>query len=158
MRKVLKCASCGKKLLEYDARIARKYGSPLKKCKKCGADYLDPRYRELAAEGTLPEEFRLFPCIVMAIAGVLIGWRGQYLFTVRQLGVGAAFQWLLPSVFLIMGCVLFIGGIWEAVSIQSGRKARKFQKLYVESLARMRDVSYAYTLHKLGYPVPEQYL
>ena len=157
MSYVLKCASCGKKLLEYDTPV-RKYGSPLKECKKCGARYIDPRYHELAAEGIPEEDFKIPPYIFLIVIGVLIAWRGIYLFSRHMLGTPEEVRWLLPTVFLVFGIVFVIGGILEILSVKSGRKMNKFNRLYEESCKRLENPSYALTLHSMGYKVPEQYL
>ena len=56
-RYVLRCSECGKKLLEYDTASIKRYKSPIKECKKCGREYIDPRYHEIAAEGIPEDEF-----------------------------------------------------------------------------------------------------
>lgn len=157
MSYVLKCASCGKKLLEYDTPV-RKFGSPLKECKKCGARYIDPRYHELAAEGIPEEDFKIPPYIFLIVIGVLIVWRGIYLFSRHMLGTPEEVRWLLPTVFMVFGIVFVIGGILEILSVKSGRKMNKFNRLYEESCKRLENPSYALTLHSMGYRVPEQYL
>ena len=153
----LKCGSCGKKLLSYEAR-ERKYGPLIKTCKKCGAKYLDPRYHELAVDGIPEDVFGIPQYLVMVVIGILISWRGTYLFSVHQLGTPDEVQWLLPTLFLVFGIVLIIGGIVEIIRVKTGMMRKKYEKLYEESNQRMRyDREYVMELRRLGYPVPEQF-
>lgn len=47
----IRCQNCGKKHLTYSQSSFRKYESPVKKCRKCGFRYADPRCHEIAIEG-----------------------------------------------------------------------------------------------------------
>ena len=150
------CPSCGKKLFTYEVR-AVKYESPLKECKKCNAKYLDPRCKELAITGIPKSEFGMMQYALILVIGVLIGWRGYHMLGMRQLGVASEIQWVLPVCFMLIGAGLIIGAICSMISIKTGLKAKKFDRLYEESRDRMRDMSYVYTLQKLGYDVPEEF-
>lgn len=159
MSKVIHCTSCGKKLLSYEGYgYERKFGSPLKECKKCGRQYIDPRYHELAVEGIPLDLFHIPSYLFLIVIGCLIAWRGKYLLGLRQFGVPDEVQWVVPCLFMIVGIVLVIGGIVEIISVKSGRKQRKYQKMYEASFERMKNKTYAYTLARLGYPVPDQFL
>ncbi|MCR5324615.1 MAG: hypothetical protein K6E85_15270 [Lachnospiraceae bacterium] len=150
------CPACGKKLFSYEPRY-RKYGKIIHECKKCGANYLDPRYHELAIDGIPENEFQLFPYIFMLVIGALITWRGWHLLSVKQLGVPDALQWLLPVVFLIIGAALFIGAIIGIILIKTGCKRKKFEKELEGSKIRMKDMRYTNELQRLGYDVPAEY-
>lgn len=154
----VRCKGCGKKLLTYNEGSFRKYKSPLKQCKKCGAKYLDPRCHEIAIEGIPSDSFSVTSYLILLIFGAFILYRGIYLFGRHQLGVIEEIQWLLPAVFVIGGGIMVIGGIIEIISIISGSKCRKFDRLKMESEERLADNSYAYQLKELGYNVPERYL
>ncbi len=149
-----KCPSCGKKLFTYEYRI-RKYGSPLKECKKCGSEYIDPRYYELALDGIPDDEFKITPYVFMMIIGGLIIWRGLYMFRMHQLGVAEEIQWLLPTVFTLLGIVLVIGSIAGMVSIKTGLHKKKIDRLMAESRARVSDMDYIRRLRKLGYKIDD---
>lgn len=149
-----KCPSCGKKLFSYEQRI-RKYGEILKECKKCGAEYLDPRYHELAVEGIPEDEFKYTPYLLMIVVGVLLIWRALHLLRVYQLGVPREIQWLLPVMFLMIGIAAIIGAVISMISIKTGRKKIKFEKLLEESKERMKDAGYVTTIRRLGYTIPE---
>lgn len=154
----LRCASCGKRLLTYDNTSFRQYKSPVKQCKKCGAYYLDPRCHEIAIEGVPDAEFSVGSYIVLLIFGGLGLYRGMYLSDRHQLNTPESAQWVLPTMLVLMGIVLILGGIVEIIRIKTGAKARKYEKLRIESEERLQNRSYAYQLRDLGYPVPERYL
>lgn len=152
-----RCPECGKKFFFYDSRQYF-YGSPLKTCKKCGKNYIDRRYHEIAVEGIPGDTFSKKAYALMSGIGALILWRGIYLTKFRLLGAGEVSRWFLPVVFITIGLVMIIGGIVEIILISSGRKAEKFERLKFESEERLRDRSYAWTLKQEGYNVSEQYL
>ncbi|MCR5685392.1 MAG: hypothetical protein K6G81_08235 [Lachnospiraceae bacterium] len=150
------CPACQKELFRYEYRM-RKYGSILRKCRKCGADYIDPRYRELAFDGMPKDEFNIIPYTVGLVIGGLIAWRGWALFGKRQLGVPDAMQWLMPSTLLLIGAFLAIGMLYEIITIKTGLKMKKFEKLMAESRSRVSDIRYIHKLEQLGCEVPEMY-
>lgn len=154
----IRCKNCGKKLLKYEQSSSIKYESPVKKCKKCGTRYADPRCREIAIEGIPEGTFSIPLYVIMGIIGALILYRGIHLFGVHQIGTPDEIQWLLPSVFTILGAAMVIGSIVEIIAIKSGIKAKKYEKLRKESEERLSDKSYVYILQDLGYKVPEKYL
>lgn len=145
------CSGCGKKLLSYDKNGFRRYKSPVRKCKKCGKLYADPRCHEIAIEGVPDNVFSVKSYFFLIIFGVLVAWRGLYMFKRIQLGVPDEMQWFMPTVFLIMGAVCVIGGIAEIIFIKTGGKARKYERLRIESEERLRNNSYAELLRELGY-------
>ncbi len=149
-----KCPSCGKKLFTYEYRI-RKYGSPVKECKKCGSEYVDPRFYELAIDGIPEDEYKLYPYIFMIVIGGLIVWRALHLFGMRQLGVPGYIQWLMPTALLIMGSVFIIGAIVSIILTLTGLHKKKMDRLLEESEERIRDYAYIKKLKKLGYKIPD---
>ncbi len=154
----LKCTRCGKRLLTYYQYGFQRYRSPVKRCKSCGNPYADPRCHEIAAEGIPEDAFRTGSYVVMLVIGLLILYRGIHLAGRRQLGVVDEMQWLLPSVFIIGGLVMSVGGIIEVIWIKTGGKARRYDRLWRESERRLKDKEYAWLLKESGYPVPEKYL
>ena len=154
----LKCKGCGKKLLTYSQASLRKYESPLKSCPKCGMAYADPRCREIAVEGIPSDTFNIPAYVIMGVFGGLILYRGIHVLGMRQLGTPDQIQWLLPAMLILIGIILVAGGIIEVISITTGVKKRKYERLTEESEKRLADRNYAYTLKELGYDVPENYL
>lgn len=154
----IRCKKCEKKLLTYSQSSFRKYKSPVRKCKKCGTTYADPRCHEIEIEGIPADTFSIPSYVIMMIIGALILYRGRYLFGMRQIGIPEGPQWLLPSLFVIGGAVMVLGCIVEIITIITGVKAKKYEKLRMESKERLSDKSYAYILQDLGYQIPEKYL
>lgn len=146
----LRCKKCGRKLLSYEG-YERKYGSPLKNCKGCGSEYIDPRFHELAIEGYPEHEFKKIYSIIMIAIGGLILWRGIYMFGMHQMGTPEEIQWVLPGVIALLGAAFIIGGIVDLIRVATGLKARKFEKLMNESRERMADENYTAKLTWLGY-------
>lgn len=150
------CPSCGKKLFSYEQRT-RKYGCIIKECKKCGAEYADPRYVELAIEGIPEDELKIGPYLFMMIIGILLIWRAVHMFGVHQLGVMQQMQCLMPSVFLIFGIAAIIGSVISIILIKTGKRAQKLEVLFMESKERMRDMRYVSKLRNFGYDVPQEF-
>ena len=150
------CPACGKKLFSYE-QGTRKYGCMIRECKKCKNKYIDPRYHEMAIEGIPDGVFRIPPYIGIFVIGVLLIWRAIYLFGVRQLGTPDNMQWLLPGLFLVMGIALIIGAIFEIIMIKTGGMAKKYERLYEESVQRMKDKEYTDILRRLGYRIPDAF-
>ena len=152
---ILYCTECGKRLLTYDNTSFRRYKSPVKKCKKCGNLYIDPRCHELAVEGIPPDIFSVKSYIILIIFGILLLWRGIYLLSQVQLGVPRETQWLMPTVIIIFGAGSVIGGIAEIISIKTGLKEKKYKQLYTKSAERLKDADYVNILRNLGVDIPE---
>lgn len=151
-----KCPSCGNKLFSYEPRI-RKYGSLIKECKKCGSEYIDPRYYELALNGIPDDEYKIFPYVFMIVFGGLVIWRALRLFGMRQLGVPDVLQMLLPSVLLIMGLVFVIWAIGGIIMLKTGLHKKKIERLLAESQERLKDSGYISSLRSLGLKIDDEY-
>ncbi len=151
---ILYCTECGKKLLTYDSKSFRRYKSPVKKCKKCGNLYIDPRCHELAIEGIPSDVFSVKSYIILIIFGILLLWRGMYLLTRIQIGVPEEVQWLMPAVIIIIGAGFVIGGIAEIISIKTGLKEKRYSRLYMASAERLKDADYVNTLRNLDVDIP----
>ena len=156
MSREFHCPSCDKKLFTYEERT-RKYGKLLKECKKCGAQYLDPRYYELAIDGIPEDEFKVTRYSLAILIGALFGWRGIYIARI-YLYTGENFiKWLLPISFILISFIVVIVGLYEIFMIATGLKRKKMERLLDESKARMRDSSYIKTQKKHGYVINEEY-
>ena len=153
----LKCTRCGNTLAVYGLGISR-YQSPVKKCRKCGAIYADPRCHELAVEGIPADCFRMTGGVAFGIFGAFLLYRGIYLLPYHLAGVPASIKWYAPHLLIAFGAACLAVGLLEVIAIKSGWKRRIFNRRSAESEQRLRDKEYAYLLKKLGYPVPEQYL
>ena len=107
----IRCKHCDKRLLTYIENGFRKYKSPVKTCKKCGTKYADPRCHEIAVEGIPFDTFSIPSYVLMSILGILILYRGRYLFGMHALGMPGESQWLSPSLLVIFGAIMIIVGI-----------------------------------------------
>ena len=153
----VKCRGCGKRLLTYE-QTGYKYGSPLKVCKKCQTEYLDPRFVEPAVSGFSAKETIVLSYSIILVVGVLLAMRGIHMYSMRMLNMADEFQWLMPTLILAAGIALILGGSVEIIMIMTGAKQKKLDHLLTESENRLRDVNYAAKLSKLGYPIPKNYL
>ena len=156
MSREFHCPSCDKKLFTYEERT-RKYGKLLKECKKCGAQYLDLRYYELAIDGIPEDEFKVTRYSLAILIGALFGWRGIYIARIYLYTGENLIKWLLPISFILISFIVVIVGLYEIFMIATGLKRKKLERLFDESKARMRDSSYIYTLKKHGYVINEEY-
>lgn len=150
MAYVFHCKICGKKLFSYEVN-QRMYKSPLCTCKYCGTEYIDPRCQELAVTGIPAQELKPVRSVIFCVLGLLIGWRGYYLFGMRTIGLPENMQWFLPSVLLLLGGIMVIAGIVDFVRIITGAKKKKLEKMLEESKLRLQDEAYVMKLKQLGY-------
>lgn len=145
-----KCPHCGKvyERNSYAGRPSKdnrtKYGSPLIVCSSCRKGFLDDEYREIAIDG--PREVdtkRISPAgIVYGLLGVIIGLVG------------------FSGGSVVAGCIFLIMGLYFPLSELSSYEKRQ-EALKKEALAsemRLQNPTYAATLKRLGYDVPEKYL
>lgn len=146
----LRCSNCGKKLLRYEQN-ERKYKSPVAACKKCGHEYIDPRCQEIAVIGIPDAEFHISRRVLLLVIGGLIAWRGWRLLGMRQLGVASSMQWLLPAAIFLLGAAFILGAVIDSISILTGRKRKKFERLSAESAERMSNPAYVEKLKRMGY-------
>ncbi|MCR5799925.1 MAG: hypothetical protein K6G69_07610 [Lachnospiraceae bacterium] len=158
MRKVLKCKYCNKKIMSYDYPVLQvRYGNPIRRCKKCNAEYLDPRYKEMGIEGIKDSDFSKASFTVMTVIGVLILARGIYLFGTEPLGA-KELKLVMPLFWTGVGIFMIVGGIFELIRINNGSKQTKYLRMYEESCERLKDEIYVEKLYKLGYDLPAGFL
>ena len=118
---------------------------------------MDPRYYELAIDGIHEDEFKVTRYSVAILIGALFGWRGIYVSRIYLYTGADPIKWLVPISFILISFIVIIAGLYEIITIATGIKRKKMEKLYEESKARMRDSSYLYTLKKHGYVINEEY-
>ena len=153
------CTGCGKKLFNYDpATHYRRYKSPVKECPKCGRKYADPRCHEIVLEGLPKDIFSVKAHFFLIILGAFALYIGIVMFGKNQPGALNGIQLLMPAVITVLGVLFFVGGIVEVISILTGIKQKKYDRLTMESKERLKNRDYAYTLYELGYLVPQEYL
>ena len=64
----------------------------------------------------------------------------------------------MPGVIVLIGVILLVGGMVEVISILTGIKKKKYDRLTEESKERLKDREYAKTLYGLGYFIPQEYM
>ena len=150
------CPNCGKDLgLDWPAP---KYGSPFRNCRKCKAEYVDKNYIELAivkggVEGQLHHAASIV-CLILTglfLFGGLYTSRFEYINGIRVTDSYPVFYYVVAAIFLL--CAL-----WNYIYVKSGLKRKKLDKLYGESVMRLRDINYARKLQANGFEVPAYFL
>lgn len=148
------CPKCGK--LNHESCNAWVYGSPIRYCKKCGAEYFDNRWRELAIDGIAPgsknAKFYLgatAACLLFAIA------TGAWLFYDIKYTGGYPIK-------LLGCCLLGIIGVIACfvvfIRIVTGYEDRHNKVFLEESEKRLQDKAYVQKLVSYGYNIPDKYL
>ena len=151
-----KCMNCGKEALTGYLERQWNYGSPVRQCKKCGFAYLDRRYHEIEVEGFEPDALsvkRSGLAILLGLAAVI----GGALFIAGEIYMSGYYHTGAVTIAFI-GTVLIGWGIIDIIRIKTGLKAKKLEKLRLESEARLSDKNYARLLAEQGYNVPQKYL
>ncbi|MDE7390826.1 MAG: hypothetical protein K2M82_07800 [Lachnospiraceae bacterium] len=157
------CPYCGAEVKDY-RQYGWEYGSPIRKCEKCGNDYLNKTYHEIAVEGIDPDTLN----VKKSVSGMLVGLAimiGAIVLTlvltwatvsianryyIQIIGIGAV---LTVIGFLFAACMLV-----DVLKIKTGAKERKLNSLREESAQRLQNKEYAKALADLGYSIPEEYL
>ncbi|MDD5853933.1 MAG: hypothetical protein PUD03_07575 [Lachnospiraceae bacterium] len=96
-KQIICCKRCGSKLLSYNEYSKKRYESPVKRCKKCQAYYLDPRCHEIAVEGIPSDAFSIRSRLIMGLFGAFVLYRGIHLLFRYQIGTPEHMQWLMPE-------------------------------------------------------------
>ena len=152
-----RCPECGHNFFIYN-NSQWFYGSPVRTCRKCGSQYADKRYHEIEIDGFQRGSMSITSGLIIALIGSFFIYRGICLSKGYMLNTPEEAQWFMPTVIFLMGCAIVILGITDIIKILTGLKAKKFEKLRMESEERLQDYNYAHVLNDLGYPVPEKYL
>ena len=147
------CPKCKKK--NREGCNAWVYGSPIRYCKGCNAEFFDNRWRELAIEGSEPAsknaKFYIGATIVSLIFTCLcvlwlmndIETRGSY--PTKLLGC------------VILGVICTIGCFVIFLRIVTGYEDKQNKKYYDESVQRLQNKAYVEKLISYGYNVPERF-
>ncbi|MGN1165628.1 MAG: hypothetical protein ACI4S2_04275 [Lachnospiraceae bacterium] len=151
-----KCPNCG---FVYESRhyafVPSKdnqtvYGSPIKRCEKCGQLFVDKNYREIAVQGVRHvDEMYVspqtlvsggIPMIISLITSLVLFMNGD--------------EGVLTSM------IVFVFSLSLIISEMVGHKKRmiSLKKEEEESKMRLQNPKYARMLQQLGYDVPSYYL
>ncbi len=126
------------------------YGSPIRECQACRAEYLDRRFREVAIDGFDPRAsntkfYTKGALILLAIAlvcGVMIYFQYAKGYYSMKIVVAGAFS--------ALGAIAC--GI-NVLRIKLGFQNKDNDKFMAESKARLSDPQYVEKLRKYGYKV-----
>lgn len=144
------CPFCGAKQTKTENRWC--YGSPVRKCDKCGNEFLDRRFTELAISG-IPENQL---SVKRGVMGML--WGLAFVLAGFLLSLMAGSWTIKSSVISIGGGLMALCFLADMISILTGNKLKKFEEIKNLSEERLSDHNYAKTLAELGYNVPEKFL
>lgn len=123
-----------------------KYGSPIRKCQSCGTLFKDDDYREIAVDGIRPVDKSVISpySILSLMVGTIV--------MIASIHYGYSWVWYILL-------LLFIFCFSPLSDVLTYRKRKSFiEQETIESEKRLCDPTYAETLKKLGYNVPEKYL
>ena len=147
------CPRCGKK--NREKCNAWVYGSPIRNCKECNAEYFDRRWREIALEGVEPasKNAKLYLGATIAFFVFTCVCALRLIYDIKTLGG-------YPE--RLLGCVLIgmvgtIGCFVVLLRIVTGYEDRQNRRYYDESVKRLQNKSYVYKLIAYGYDVPEEF-
>ena len=147
------CPKCGKN--NRESCNAWVYGSPIRNCKGCNAEYFDNRWREIAAEGVEPatKSPKLY---LLATIGFLAFTILCAIWLVTDIKTQGSYPVkLLGCVFA--GAIGTVGCLVIFLRIVSGYEDKQNQKYYEESIRRLNDKAYVQKLIAYGYHVPERF-
>lgn len=132
------CPKCGQLLYHRAGARDRQFGSPMRPCPNCGAEYYDPRWQEpaLCKNPKLP----LLPGTV---------WGGLLLGIAFLLG---AFYLSRKLELSILGLLFLFGSIWYAVDYRRSLPQQKqtLQLELEESRKRLKNPAYRQKLAENG--------
>lgn len=145
------CPHCGAKTKEDCNTWV--YGSPIRRCRKCGQEYLDKRWREVAIDGFDPRSqdasfYMKGALLLAAFTALCAGWmvlqinmKGYY--TTRNLAC------------VILGSLGTVLCIFLAIRIKFGFEDKNNAKFMEESKQRLKNPEYVQKLREYGYQIPE---
>lgn len=143
------CPHCQSRQSEPENRWC--YGSPIRTCPKCHGEFLDKRYTELAVSGIPEKQLSVKRDLIFILIGLGFIAVGFLLSIIRG-------GWnIKSSVISIDGGFMALCFIVDVISILTGSKLKKLEKLKGQSEERLRNYEYAEKLVNLGYNVPNEY-
>lgn len=123
------------------------YGSPLRRCQKCGNFFIDKDYREIAISGIREVDTQRVSTGTMVESAIPIIGSCIY-FCIAQDGT----RWAALIVFLI--CVGSVVSEYRGYD----KRIAHLEQEKAESYRRMSNPQYAMMLKTLGYDVPDEFL
>ena len=151
------CPHCGKNVIEsYGILNPYLYGSKLQKCKNCGGEFFDNRWREVAIQGFDPVQLTQEPqaCQRFGLGGIaacLIGFRMRG--NMDKLADPAIVNVCLAG-FFILSLIIFI----QYLRHRLGFIQKKNERYMMESRQRLQDPEYVKILLSHSIKVPEEFV
>ena len=149
------CPNCGRLVGTFVVGDYR-YGSPLKNCPKCKAEYINPVFHEIEVDGISPDAFN----IKLLATGILIG--------IIFFAISAVIHYFevttqryyhtAPIAIMIISVIVILFAAGNIILIKTGLKTKRTERKRQESVERLSNPAYASRLKELGYDVPEKYL
>lgn len=147
------CPACGQK--NRDSCNAWGYGSPVRYCKKCQAEFFDNRWREVAIDGFDPRSMNsglylkgtigsaVFAAVMAGYVAISIKTRGSY--SIRAAGC------------IALGVIASVMCLIVYIRIKSGYEEKDQAHFLEESRDRLRDPAYVQKLMQYGVQIPAEY-
>ena len=150
---VSSCPHCGSQ--NRESCNAWGYGSPIRQCKSCKAEYYDNRWREVAIEGFDPRsnnsKLYLFAGIGSGVLSAVMGlWVWNSIRTSGSYSIRAAGLAVLAALVCVMCLVMYL-------RIKSGYEEKAQAPFLEESRQRMQNPEYVRKLMQYGVRVPQEF-
>ena len=152
------CPHCGYNYSIHEPKGSGFYGSKIRTCQRCGKQFIDKEYREIAIEGIREvDEHRISPAtlfsalffIAFACALVWLFFNDLSLFSSGR------------TFFSLIGAAISAGiGVFLVVSESNeyGERQEYLKQEKINSEKRMQNPQYINLLKELGYEISEKYL
>ncbi len=140
------CPACGSR----DKTNMYMYGSPIRKCSRCGKEYLNSKFREVAIDGFDPKTESPSSSI-KAILGLtlLSAFCGAYAYKRGSIKMSIMFVvCVIAVVFYIVMLFRYLLGFEKRLNERELKKSEE----------RLRDKNYVEKLQQYGYKIPNKYL
>ena len=149
------CPDCGRLVGTFVVGDYR-YGSPLKTCPKCGAEYINPVFHEIEVDGISPDAFDIKKLLVGILIGIVFFAvaAGIHYYEVTMQG----YYHTSCIAIMVISVIIVFFAIGNIIFIKTGLKEKRTQRKRQESAQRLGNPQYAARLKELGYNVPKKYL
>ncbi len=151
------CPHCGKNVIEsYGILNPYLYGSKLQKCRNCGGEFFDNRWREVALQGFDPIQLTQEPqaCQSFGLGGVAASFIGFRMRGNMDKLVDPNIVNLCLAGFLILSLIILL----QYLRHKLGFIQRKNERYMMESVQRLRNPEYVELLLSHNINVPEEYM
>ncbi|MBQ8789961.1 MAG: hypothetical protein IJZ51_01470 [Ruminiclostridium sp.] len=149
------CKGCGKKVDTFVVGDYR-YGSPIKTCPKCKAEYINPVYHEIETDGISPDAFDIKKLLIVLLIGVIffVISAAMHYYEVTTLD----YYHTIYIAIMVISIIVILFAIGDIILIKTGLKEKRNERKRQESVQRMSNPEYALKLREFGYNVPQKYI